>query len=94
VQLRFVHLVANASYRLQVNRTGFHANDAYTAYIDLGSPNQLTDAQIAHLNEITRDTPETEKVVHSGSGGTVDITIPMNSNDIVLVKLARSQPGK
>jgi len=94
VQLRFVHLVANASYRLQVNRTGFHANDAYTAYIDLGSPNQLTDAQIAHLNEITRDTPETEKVVHSGSGGTVDITIPMNSNDIVLVKLAGSQPGK
>jgi xylan 1,4-beta-xylosidase len=48
VQLRFTHLVANASYRLQVNRTGFHANDAYTAYIDLGSPNQLTAAQIAH----------------------------------------------
>ncbi len=31
-----------------------------------------------------------EKVVRCGPGGTVDITIPMNSNDIVMVKLERS----
>jgi len=38
--------------------------------------------------------PETDKMVHSGAGGTVDFTIPMNSNDIVLVKLARSRPAE
>jgi beta-xylosidase len=63
--------------------------------IDLmGSPKGLTTAQIAHLNELTRDLPETDKIVRSGSGGTVDLSIPMNSNDIVLVKLKRSQGGK
>jgi xylan 1,4-beta-xylosidase len=68
-------------------------NDAYTAYIEMGSPKNLTPAQIAHLNELTEDLPETEQVMHSGSNGNIEITMPMNSNDIVLVKLNR-QEGK
>jgi xylan 1,4-beta-xylosidase len=93
VELRVTQLSANASYRLEVHRTGFRANDAYTAYIELGSPKELTEAQITHLNGLTQDIAETEKIVRSGPDGTVDITLPMNSNDIVLVKLARSQPA-
>ena len=71
-----------------------HANDAYTAYIELGSPQKLTEEQIAHLNDLTRDLPETDKVVRSGADGTVDTTIPMNSNDIVLVKLVNHQAAR
>ena len=94
VHLRLTHVAANAPSHLEVHRTGFHANDAYTAYIELGSPTQLTEAQIGHLNDITRDLAETDRVVRSDIGGTVDITFPMNSNDIVLVKLVRSEKGK
>jgi xylan 1,4-beta-xylosidase len=93
VQLRVTHLVPNAAYRLEVHRVGYHANDAYSAYIEMGSPKELTAAQIAHLNELTRDLPETNKVVRSGPTGTVEFTVPMNSNDVVLVKLKRSQGG-
>ena len=65
------------------------ANDAYTAYIEMGSPKDLTESQMEHLNELTRDMPEMKKVVRYNSpGGSVDITIPMNSNDIVMVKLS------
>lgn len=94
VNLHLKHLAANASYHLEVHRTGFHSNDAYPAYIELGSPKELTEAQIAHLNGITQDLPETDKVVRSDTGGNVEITFPMNSNDIVLVKLVRSEKGK
>jgi len=94
VHLRLTHLAANAPYRLEVYRTGFHANDAYTAYLELGSPKELTGAQIAHLNDLTRDAPETNKVGRSGPDGAVDTTFPMNSNDVVLVKLRRNQAGK
>jgi xylan 1,4-beta-xylosidase len=93
VQLQITHLVPNAAYHLEVHRSGYHANDAYTAYIEMGSPKELTAAQIAHLNELTRDLPETDKVMRSGATGTVDFTVPMNGNDVVLVKLKRSQPG-
>ncbi len=93
VQLQIAHLVPNTTYQLQIHRTGYRANDAYSAYIEMGSPKELTTAQIAHLNELTRDLPETGKAVRSGSDGTVDLSIPMNSNDIVLVKLKRSKGG-
>jgi len=90
VKLEVSHLAPGTAYRVEVHRTGYHANDAYTAFIEIGSPNELSPAQIAHLNELTRDLPETDHIVHSAPDGTVEITIPMNSNDIVLVKLARS----
>jgi xylan 1,4-beta-xylosidase len=93
VQLRVTHLVPNAAYRLEVHRTGYHANDAYSAYIEMGSPKQLTTAQIAHLNELAGDLAETDKAVRSGPDGVFELSIPMNSNDVVLVTLKRSQKG-
>jgi xylan 1,4-beta-xylosidase len=93
VQLRVTHLATDAAYRLEVHRTGFHANDAYTAYVEMGSPKELTTGQLAHLDELTRDPPETDKPVRSGPDGTVEFSIPMNGNDIVLVKLLRNRGG-
>ena len=90
LQLQMIHLAPNAAYRLQVYRTGYHANDAYTAYLEMGSPKELTEAQIASLNELTRDIAEIDKMVRSSGNGTVDFSIRMNSNDIVLVKLLSS----
>jgi xylan 1,4-beta-xylosidase len=84
----------NTAYRLEVHRTGFHANDAYSAYIEMGSPKDLSAKQIAQLNVLTRDTPETDKIVRSGADGTAEMTIPMNSNDIVLVKVERSRANQ
>jgi xylan 1,4-beta-xylosidase len=93
VQLLIAHLVPNTTYQLKLYRTGYHSNDAYSAYIEMGSPKELTTVQVAHLNELTWDLPETDKTVRSGSDGTVALSIPMNSNDIVLVKLKHNQGG-
>ncbi len=61
---------------------------------DRAVPTMDTEAQIAHLNDLTKDAPETDKVVCSGDDGTVDTTILMNSNDIVLVKLVNHQAAR
>ncbi len=90
VQLRVIHLAPRAAYHLEVYRTGYHANDAYSAYLEMGSPKDLTAVQVEHLNELTRDLPETDQVVRSSPAGRIDITVPMSSNDIVLLKLARA----
>ncbi|MCE3261074.1 MAG: beta-xylosidase [Pseudoduganella sp.] len=74
-------------YRLQVRRTGFRANDAYTAYIEMGMPDKLTPAQLKQLEELTRDVPESERVVSIGKSGSFALTVPMRSNDVVLVTL-------
>ena len=94
IELQVTHLVPNTAYRFEVHRVGYLANDAYSAYIQMGSPKELNTAQIARLNELTRDLPETDKVVQSGPAGTVEYSVPMNSNDVVLVKVTRSQEVK
>lgn len=89
VRLHVLHLARSADYHLEVHRAGYHANDAYSAYMEMGSPKELSPTQIAHLNDLTRDLPETDRVMRSARDGSIDIVVPMNSNDIVLVKLNR-----
>ena len=94
VKLQVTHLAPNTTYRLRVHRAGYRANDAYSAYIEMGSPKELTAAQIARLNELTRDLPEMDKDVKSGPTSTVEITVPMNSNDVVLINLKDTKESK
>jgi xylan 1,4-beta-xylosidase len=93
VELAVKNLAPNSSYRLEVRRTGYHANDAYSAYLEMGAPKDLTPPQIAHLNDLTRDVAERDQVLHAGSDGTLEVTVPMNTNDIVLVTLQRTGPA-
>jgi len=74
-------------YRLQVRRTGFHANDAYTAYIEMGMPDKLSAEQLDKLGALTKDAPEIEREVSIGKNGAYSLTVPMRSNDVVLVTL-------
>ena len=85
-RLSFKHLPAGV-YRLQVKRTGFRANDAYSAYIDMGAPESLSASQLKKLRELTRDAPESDRKIAIGTTGEHTLEIPMRSNDVVLLVL-------
>ncbi len=76
------------TYHVQVYRTGFKANDAYTAYIEMGKPKTLTGDQLAKLQALTVDKPET-RTVKVAANGTANVQVPMRVNDVVLVKIAK-----
>jgi xylan 1,4-beta-xylosidase len=84
--VQFRHARAG-KYRLQVRRTGFKANDAYTAYIEMGAPKELTPAQVEQLHALTKDAPESDRTVTVGKNGSLDVAVPMRANDVVLVTL-------
>jgi xylan 1,4-beta-xylosidase len=86
VRLVFAHLPPG-TYRLQVHRTGYRHNDAYSAYIDMGRPASLDARQRAELERLTRDVAETDKPLRIGGAGTCALDVPMNGNDIALVTL-------
>ena len=85
-ELRFAGLKPGSS-RLTVRRTGFKANDAHTRYLEMGSPVNLTAAQLAELQALTSDRPETERTVRVGRDGRYTFSIPMRSNDVVLATI-------
>jgi xylan 1,4-beta-xylosidase len=78
------------SYRLQVYRTGFKNNDAYSRYIEWGMPKDLSPDQIATLQKLSADPAETEANVTVGADGVFRRTLAMRQNDVVLVKLEKS----
>ena len=76
-------------YRLVVHRTGFKANDAYSQYVEWGRPDDLTPEQIATLQKLSSDVPETEVVVDVGADGALHRKIQIRANDVILVKASR-----
>ena len=78
--------VANGRYQLNVYRTGYQQNDAYTAYLHLGSPANLSPAQVAALNQSASGTP-TETRTLTLTNHHFDEPFPMHQNDTVLVTL-------
>jgi xylan 1,4-beta-xylosidase len=87
VSLTVRHLARNADYRILVYRTGFHANDAYTAYLQMGSPKELSAAQLAQLQSLTRDQPQLLIDAHTSNDGAAVLSLEMKSNDVVLVQI-------
>ena len=79
--------LAPGRYHLQVRRTGYKANDAQTAYLEMGSPKDLTPEQLQTLQQLTADKPEVDRTVRVGADGRIRWKLPMRSNDIVLVTL-------
>lgn len=80
------------SYTMQVYRTGFKANDAHTAYLEMGKPKSLSAEQVAQLQGLTTDTPVTRRIM-VGKDGRASLQVPMRVNDVVLVKI-QLQPIK
>lgn len=75
------------SYVITVHRTGFDANDAYTAYLRMKSPSKLDTRQLQKLRDLTADRPATSKL-QVGASGTGEAMIPMRDNDVVLFELS------
>lgn len=84
--LRFAGLKPG-SYRVTLRRTGYRANDAHTRYLEMGSPATIDARQVAELQALTRDLPETSRIVRIGRNGHYALTVSMRSNDVVLATI-------
>jgi xylan 1,4-beta-xylosidase len=87
VTLRVDNLPAG-TYWLEVSQTGYRINDAFTAWLDLGAPNQLTRSQVEALRHAASGAPN-DRLAVKHSGGAFQREIPLRRNDVFLVTLRR-----
>ena len=87
VDLNLTHLV-DGTYSLQLYRIGYKINDAYTSYLQIGAPAQLTPDQTGFLKEKNDGSPSEQEVI-TVTGGTFRRSFPLRSNDVDLVILTR-----
>ena len=77
------------SYSLELSQVGYRKNDAFTGYIDMGSPKQLTREQVAQLKKMATGKPSEQRTVQVAKAGSLKLSLPMRENDVHLVKLTR-----
>ncbi|MFN3668214.1 MAG: GH39 family glycosyl hydrolase [Brevundimonas sp.] len=75
-------------HEARIRRIGFRQNDAYTAYLEMGRPTELTPDQLAALQALTTDEPVLQ-TVEVGADGRATLTLPMRDHDVVMVELDR-----
>ena len=78
----------DGSYEMNVYRTGYKQNDAYTAWLHMGSPNQLTRQQVTSLQTAASGAPiETHTITIQN--GVFEHEFDMHENGTVLVTLKK-----
>ena len=75
------------AYTLSISQVGYQRNDAFTAFIGMGSPDQLSKPQVATLKALATGKPSQQRRVNIGSDGRFSTSLPMRENDVYLVKL-------
>lgn len=72
--------VPDGKYRLSVYRIGYRENDPFTAYVRMGSPSQITRAQVDTLNHLSSGAPASQSTVTVRNGRYTQ-TMPLRAND-------------
>jgi xylan 1,4-beta-xylosidase len=86
VTLAVSHL-PKGKYTMQIYQIGYRVNDAYDTYLDLGSPAQLTRAQVAEIKAKNSGAPLAIRTVKIGADGKFKQQFDLRENDVVLVML-------
>ncbi len=76
-------------YELRAYKVGYRSNDAYTAYLDMGSPGQLSRDQVAKLRRAAGGEPFAEQTISVGTRGTFEREYPLRQNDVIQITLTR-----
>ncbi|PQJ76598.1 GH39 family glycosyl hydrolase [Polaribacter glomeratus] len=76
------------TYNVQVYQTGYLVNDAYTKYIQMGSPSQITKAQEKQLKEASENNPVEELTVTIKDGKFAK-TLKIKENDVFFMTMTK-----
>ncbi|QEE50839.1 glycoside hydrolase [Flavobacterium alkalisoli] len=77
------------NYKLEIYKTGYRVNDAYTAYYDMGRPSQLNRNQVKEINEKSNGAPVYTEEIKIGKNGSFSKQLDLRENDVFLICLKR-----
>jgi xylan 1,4-beta-xylosidase len=80
--------VAPGTYWLRVYRIGYKVNDAYSDYLAMGAPSQLSPRQVEYLKEKNNGAPVSQEAIHIADGA-FSYTLPLKTNDVYLLLLTK-----
>ena len=80
--------MSNGRYARQIYRIGYQVNDAYSDYLTMGAPSQLTPSQVRYLKEKDSGAAVMQDVVTVKDGSYSD-DLPIRANDVYLILMTK-----
>lgn len=75
-------------YHLSIYRIGYHYNDPYSKYLEMGSPTDLSPEAAAELKNLSAGKPCSESTITVNAGGRFETSLPLRENDVYFISLA------
>ena len=77
------------NYQLEICQTGYKVNDAYSSYLALNRPAQLTAQQVNEIKTKNNGAPILKQKIKIGNDGVFSKELPLRENDVFLVSLKK-----
>lgn len=82
--------IAKGKYQLELYRIGHQVNDAYSTYLTMGKPGQLSKQQVTLIKQINDGSPVSKENVEVSASGKFEMEFPIRENDVYLLQLKRA----
>jgi len=79
--------IPEGNYSLVIYKVGYRCNDAYTSYLDLGRPNQLTRQQVEQIKLQNSGAPVYTEMIKIQKGKGFSKVLDLRENDVFLIVL-------
>ncbi|HET7625532.1 MAG TPA: glycoside hydrolase [Verrucomicrobiae bacterium] len=76
-------------YRLAIYRIGYHFNDPYSRYLEMGSPSDLSREAVAELKNLSSGKPVSETAIDVNSDGNFEMPLTLRDADVYFLSLTR-----
>ncbi|OGU27483.1 MAG: glycoside hydrolase [Ignavibacteria bacterium GWA2_35_9] len=77
------------SYILEIYKVGYRANDPYTAYYDMGRPNQLTKEQVLKLKKLSDGSAISNEKILVKTNVPFQKELDIRENDVFLITMKK-----
>jgi len=88
LKVNITHVPAG-KYTLEIYKAGYRVNDAYSAYLDMGKPNQLNRQQVDDLKKQNDGSPVSAIIIEVKQNESFSKELDIRENDVFLLNLIR-----
>jgi xylan 1,4-beta-xylosidase len=88
LKINFSNIPAG-NYVIEIYKVGYRSNDAYSTYLSMGKPSQLTKQQVEQIKRINDGSPVSNEIITIKPGAQFLKELDMRENDVYFLNLIR-----
>jgi xylan 1,4-beta-xylosidase len=81
--------VPAGTYSFEIYKVGYRCNDAYSTYLDLGKPSQLTKQQVEQIKKHNDGSPVSTEIITIEAGTNFFRELEISENDVLLLNFIK-----